>query len=184
MRVGIRVSCPYTDYESPNTRRESEHSPRLDHFANLRGLVDFTIVHDNYGICSRKWLHFLEELADEQCEQFGIERTLHNHAFENPVERDPGKDGIPAIRVNSRTVTSDRDIPFSPSKILFPTSPQPFESPCAIPQICSAVASTFVHEYQLFRQVVASNCKSILGANILVPLQGLLGDLSKSEKDL
>ena len=82
--VGIRSAYPCKKFSTRIFRKEL-HIPRLDEVEDVRVLVNAAIVHHNYRIRGRKWLHLIQRTLDEFVECCSVESAFNDITMEDTL---------------------------------------------------------------------------------------------------
>jgi hypothetical protein len=88
-RVCRKIQNTTTPAEVRSTTWLLEHRcnlPLFDQFPNARMAMDACIVHNNYRVWGREWVHSIEEAIDELKKQFGGKRALNDLGIKHAVE--------------------------------------------------------------------------------------------------
>ena len=63
--------------------RKETHLPRLNEIDDVRVLVYATIIHHNYRVWGRKWLHLIQGMFNKFVEGCSVESTFNDVTMED-----------------------------------------------------------------------------------------------------
>jgi hypothetical protein len=62
-----------------------EYSPRRNQFENIGMLVNFAVIHDDYGVWFWVWSHLIQQTRNKGIEEIRIERAFNDVTVDEAI---------------------------------------------------------------------------------------------------